>query len=163
MLLCNYFDQGVTETIGVKQDIEESLKDLYLTKIDGKPMDEDLKNLENKLSANAVSVLRANIEWSHGYLGLICEDPVNGTFSNGGVLFIIIHHFQQILGEYPTTVNEMNIVVSEYQMAEHKAKQKEFKTYFSVVNALHLKIKTAVDPKWLEAFKSMTLGFTHKL
>ena len=41
-------------------------------------------------------------------------------------------------------------VICEHQVAEHKAAVREFKKYLGVENALSLKIKEAVDPKWLQ-------------
>ena len=46
-------------------------------------------------------------------------------------------------------------------MAEHKDKIRKFETYLGVENALHLKIKEAVDPEGLKAIRSPNLGFTH--
>ena len=53
-------------------------------------------------------------------------------------------------------------MIHERHVVEHKAKIQEFETYLGVENALHLKIKEAINLEWLEATCSPTLGFTHQ-
>ena len=42
--------------MGVKQDIEDNLKDFPVTKIDGQPMDKDLNILESELPEMTASI-----------------------------------------------------------------------------------------------------------
>jgi hypothetical protein len=39
----------------------------------------------------------------------------------------------------------------------------EFETFLGVMQALQLKMDGPVEPEWLKAIKSPTLGFTHKM
>ena len=55
--------------MGIKQDIETSLKDCFFTKIDGQPTDEDVTNLIRKLSEMLVNAPTTNGGGSHGHSG----------------------------------------------------------------------------------------------
>ena len=104
----------------------------------------------------AARIPTLNGKGSHGHVGLNMEDAVYQAFSTGGAAFITPTN----PGPYPTTVDP-DAVICERQVAKHKAKIRELETYLGVENALGLKIKEAVDPEWLEATRSPTLGFTH--
>ena len=70
--------------MGIKQDIKENLKGFPVTKIDGKPTDEDLNQLETQLSKMAASIPTSIEGGSHVHIGMIMEDTVYRTFSNSG-------------------------------------------------------------------------------
>jgi hypothetical protein len=102
------------------------------------------------------SVPTTNGGGSHGHIGMIIEDTEYRTFSTGNQPFVIPTN----PGPYPTTVDP-DPATRERQVAEHKAEKEEFETYLGVLNAARQHIIRAVDPEWLEAIQSPTLGFTH--
>ena len=76
----------------------------------------------------------------------------------------ILHGNAQFLvpvypGAYPTTGNENNAAIRERQIAENKVLVTEFETYQGVESFLRKKIVTSVEPAWLAALKSNTMGF----
>jgi len=46
--------------MGIKQDVEESLKDYFITKIDGQPSEEAISKLKLELSKGLASILTLN-------------------------------------------------------------------------------------------------------
>jgi hypothetical protein len=46
--------------MGVKQDVEDSLKDYFITKIDGQPTKKDLSKLKLELSEGLASIPTLN-------------------------------------------------------------------------------------------------------
>lgn len=142
--------------MGIKQDIETSLKDYSFTKIDGQPSDEDVTNLVREMTEMLASVPTTNGGGSHGHIGMIIEDAEYRTFSTGNQPFVVPTN----PGPYPTTVDP-DPATRERQVAEHKAEKEEFDTYLGVLNAARQHVIRAVDPEWLEAIRSPTLGFAH--
>jgi hypothetical protein len=142
--------------MGIKQDIENSLKDHFVTKIDGQPTDEDVTNLIRELSQMLASVPTTNGGGSHGHIGMIIDDAEYRTFSTGNAPFNVPTN----PGPYPAIVDP-DPAIREQQVAEHKAEKDEFETYLGVLNATRMHIVRAVDPEWLEAIRSPTLGFAH--
>eukprot|EP00804_Cyclotella_cryptica_P002902 CCRYP_021007-RA/>CCRYP_021007-RA protein AED:0.15 eAED:0.15 QI:0/0/0/1/1/1/5/0/1206 len=142
--------------MGIKQDIETSLKDHFFTKIDGQPKDEDVTNLIRKLSEMQASVPTTNRGGSHGHIGMIIEDAEYRTFSTGNVSFVIPTN----PGPYPVTVDP-DAAIREQQVADHKSEKDEFETYLGVLNAARKHIVRVIDPEWLEAIRTPTLGFAH--
>ena len=142
--------------MGIKQDIEDNPKGFEVTKIDGQPTDEDLHQLECKLSEMAASIPTTNGGAMHGQLKMIIPNTEYTLFLNGGTQFITPMN----PGPYPTTVDP-NPAICECQVVEHKAEQKESKTYVRVENMLCKKIVKAVNPEWLKALQSATSGITH--
>ena len=92
----------------MKQDIEDNLKTLQITKIDSQPTDKDLNKLESKLSELAASFPIMNGGGSHGHVGMIMDDANYCTFSTGGVPFITPTN----PGPYPMVV-DLDAVVHE--------------------------------------------------
>eukprot|EP00804_Cyclotella_cryptica_P014825 CCRYP_015027-RA/>CCRYP_015027-RA protein AED:0.12 eAED:0.12 QI:0/0/0/1/0.2/0.16/6/0/1256 len=142
--------------MGIKQDIETSLKDYSITKIDGQPSDEDVTNLVREMTEMLASVPTTNGGGSHGHIGMIIKDAEYRTFSTGNQPFNIPTN----PGPYPTTVDP-DPATRERQVAEHKAEKEEFETYLGVLNAARQHVIRAMDPEWLEAIRSPTLGFAH--
>ena len=129
--------------MGIKQDIEDNLKEFPIIKINGQPTDEDLNKLKSKLSKLAASI----------------PTMEEGNTDMWAWLWMMLS-IELYPGPYPTMVDP-NTVTRERQVAKHKAELQEFETYLGVENVLWIKIKEAVDPEWLEAIESATLGFTH--
>ena len=142
--------------MGIKQNIETSLKDYSFTKIDGQPLDEDVMNLVQEMTKMLASIPTTNGGGSHGHIGMIIEDTEYRTFSTGNQLFVVPTN----PGPYPTTVDP-DPATRERQVAKHKAEKEEFETYLGVLNAARQHVIRAVDPEWLEAKRSPTLGFAH--
>ena len=87
--------------MGIKQDIETSLKDYSFTKIDGQPSDEDVTNLVREMTEMLASVPTTNGGGSHGHIGMIIDDAEYCTFLKGNQPFNIPTN----PGPYPTTVD----------------------------------------------------------
>jgi hypothetical protein len=104
--------------MGIKQDIENSLKDHFVTKIDGQPTDEDVTNLIRELSEMLASVPTTNGGGSHGHIGMIIDDAEYRTFSTGGAPFNVPTN----PGPYPATVDP-DPAIRERQVAEVKPKK----------------------------------------
>lgn len=142
--------------MGIKQDIETSLKDYTFTKIDVQPTDEDVTNLVREMTEMLASVPTTNGGGSHGHIGMIIDDAEYRTFSTGNQPFTIPTN----PGPYPTVVDP-DPATRERQVAEHKAEKEEFETYLGVLNSARMHVIRVVDPEWLEAIRSPTLGFAH--
>ena len=142
--------------MGLKQDVEASLKDCKLTKIKGQPCDDDLNKLERELSKIAASIPTMNGGGMHGHIGMIIDDTEYNTFSQGGA---------QLLrptnpSAYPSVVNN-DAVICECQVAEHKAELAGFETYLGVENAIRKLIEETINKEWLEALKDKRRGLTN--
>ena len=77
-----------TNNMSIKQDTKDNLKTFLITKIDGQPIDKDLNKLKSTLSELATSIPTINGGGSHGHVGMITDDALYCTFSNGGALFV---------------------------------------------------------------------------
>ena len=75
--------------MGMKQDIEESLKNPSDTKIAGQPQDEDISQLKCKLSALAIGIPKTNGGGIIGHIGILCGATEYDRFSTNGNHFII--------------------------------------------------------------------------
>ena len=60
--------------MGVKQDVEDSLKDYPITRIDGQPTEEALTQLKLELAKGLASIPTLNGGGRHGHIGLIIPD-----------------------------------------------------------------------------------------
>ena len=60
--------------MGVKQDVEDSLKDYFITKIDGQPTKKDISKLKSELSEGLASMPTLNGGGRHGPIGLIISN-----------------------------------------------------------------------------------------
>ena len=95
--------------MGWKINIEESLKDLHITKIDGQPSNEDLTKLTSELLAitATASTPTGNGGGSHEHVGMLLADTEYRSFSTGGAAFVVPTN----PGPYPTVVDLNNVVV----------------------------------------------------
>ena len=75
--------------MGWKIDIEESLKDLHITKIEGQPNNRNLMKLPSELLAIAMSIPTGNGGGSHGHMGMLLDDSKYRSFSTGGTAFVV--------------------------------------------------------------------------
>lgn len=143
--------------MGIKQDVEDALKNISVTKIDGQPTDEDLTQLRQELAAMAATIPTSNGGGLHGHVGMLIDEIEYITFSKDGTPFVAPDN----PGIYPTNVSQ-DTVIRTQQLSEHKVKVHEFDQYLGVKQALTTHILKAIDPEWLEALRSPILGFTHR-
>jgi len=142
--------------MGIRHNVEQGLDKYEITKIDGQPMDEDL-NLLTKESTNAVgSVATQNGGREHDHVGMVIDEAEYVTFSRSGARFVIPTN----PGPYPASV-DMDKVIRECQIAEHKAECIEYETYLGVENYLRRMIVKLIDHEWLAEVESKTMGFNH--
>eukprot|EP00804_Cyclotella_cryptica_P019262 CCRYP_006138-RA/>CCRYP_006138-RA protein AED:0.47 eAED:0.47 QI:0/-1/0/1/-1/1/1/0/104 len=87
--------------MGIKQDVEESLKDYFITKIDGQPSEEAISKLKLELSEGLASIATLNGGGRHGHIGLIIPNAEYTIFSHNNAPYDILAN----PGPYPTTVD----------------------------------------------------------
>ena len=73
-----------------RQEVEESLRDYFITKIDGQPSKKDLSKLKMELSKGLASIPTQNGGGWHGHIGLIIPDTEYITFSYGNAHYNIL-------------------------------------------------------------------------
>jgi hypothetical protein len=144
--------------VGVKQDVEDSLKDYFITKIDGQPTEKDFSKLKLELSKGLASIPTLNGGGHHGHIGLIIPNAEYTTFSHGNTPYNILDN----PGPYPSTVDP-DPLVRERQIVEHKAEIKEYKTQLGVSSWARKAMVGAVNEEWLSKIRNTHVGFNHKI
>jgi hypothetical protein len=142
--------------MGIRHDVEQGLEKYEITKIDGQPTDEDLNLLIKELTNAAGSVATRNGGGEHGHVGMVIDDAEYITFSRSGAGFVVPTN----PGPYPTTV-DVDKVIRERQIAEHKADCNKYETYLGIENCIRRMIVKSIDHKWLAEVESETMGFNH--
>jgi hypothetical protein len=142
--------------MGIRHDVKEGLEKYEITKIDGRPTDEDLNLLTKELTNVAGSVATQNGGGEHGHVGMVVEEAEYVTFSRNAERFLVPTN----PGPYPTSVDSDKII-RERQLAEHKAEVVEYETYLGVENYLRRMIVKSLDHEWLAKVESETMGFNH--
>jgi hypothetical protein len=142
--------------MGIHHDIEQGLEKYKITKIDGQPKDEDLNLLTKELTNAAGSVATQNGGGKHGHIGMVVDNAEYITFSNGGARFPVSTN----PGPYPTTI-DLDKVIQERQIAEHKAECIEYKTYLGVENYLCRMFVKLINHEWLAEVESEMMVFSH--
>ena len=142
--------------MGVKQDAEDSLKDYFITKIDGQPTEQDISKLKLELSEGLASIPTTNGGGQHGHIGLIIPSTEYVLFSHGAAPYDLLTN----PGPFPTTVDP-DAVVRERQIAEHKAEIREYELYLGVSSWARKAIVGAIDEEWLSEIRSPHVGFNH--
>eukprot|EP00956_Cyclotella_meneghiniana_P039712 scaffold177683_cov66-Cyclotella_meneghiniana.AAC.7 len=107
--------------MGIKQDVEETLKDYPITKIEGQPDEESLLKLKMELAEALASIPTLNGGGQHGHIGLIIPEAENIAFSRNNERYEILDN----PGPYPVHVDATDTALRERQVAEHKAEIKE--------------------------------------
>ncbi|KAL7489254.1 hypothetical protein ACHAW6_014843 [Cyclotella cf. meneghiniana] len=115
--------------MGIKQDVEESLKDYFITKIDGQPSEEAISKLKLELSSGLASIPTLNGGGRHGHIGLIIPTAEYTTFSHNNTPYDILDN----PGPYPTIVDP-NDLVRERQIAEHKGEIHKYEMQLGVTS-----------------------------
>jgi hypothetical protein len=142
----------------IKQDVEESLKDYFITKIDGQPSEEAITKLKLELSEGLASIPTLNGGGRHGHIGLIIPTTEYTTFSHNNTPYDILTN----PGPYPTTV-DTDAVVRERQIAEHKAEIREYEMQLGVTSWARKAIVGAIDEEWISEIRNPHVGFNHLL
>ena len=142
--------------MGIRHDVEEGLEKYEITKIDGRPTDEDLNLLTKELTNAAGSVATQNGGGEHGHVGMVVEEAEYVTFSRNAERFLVPTN----PGPYPTSVDSDKIN-RERQLAEHKAEVVEYETYLRVEKYLCRMIVKSLNHEWLAKVESETMGFNH--
>eukprot|EP00804_Cyclotella_cryptica_P003263 CCRYP_010497-RA/>CCRYP_010497-RA protein AED:0.29 eAED:0.28 QI:0/0/0/1/0.33/0.25/4/0/732 len=142
--------------MGIKQDVEESLKDYFITKIDGQPSEEAISKLKLELSEGLASIPTLNGGGRHGHIGLIIPNAEYTIFSHNNAPYDILAN----PGPYPTTVDP-GAVARERQIAEHKAEIREYEMQLGVTSWARKAIVGAVDEEWISEIRNPHVGFNH--
>lgn len=142
--------------MGIKQDVEESLKDYFITKIDGQPSKEAITKLKLELSEGLASIPTHNGGGRHGHIGLIIPAAEYTIFSHNNTPYDILDN----PGPYPTLVDPDNLV-RERQIAEHKAEIREYEMQLGVTSWARKAIVGAVDEEWISELRNPHVGFNH--
>jgi hypothetical protein len=143
--------------MGVKQDVEDSLKDYPITKIDGQPDEESLSKLKLELAEGLASIPTLNGGGQHGHIGLIIPATEYTAFSHNGARYEIIAN----PGPYPAHVDATDAVLRERQVAEHKGEIKEYEMQLGAASWARKAIISAVDEEWVSEIKNQHVGFNH--
>lgn len=143
--------------MGVKQDVEDSLKDYFITKINRQPTKKDLSKLKLELSEGLASIPTLNGGGLHGHIGLIIPNAKYTTFWHGNAPYDILDN----PGPYPSTVDP-DALMWERPIAEHKAEIKEYETQLGVSSWERKAIVETIDDKWLSEIWNPHVGFNHK-
>ena len=99
--------------MGIKQDVEDSLKDYPITTIDGQPDKEAMSKLRLELVEGLTSIPTLNGGGQHGQIGMILSDADYTAISNNGELYEIFDN----PGPYPQNVDATDAVNRERQVA----------------------------------------------
>jgi hypothetical protein len=112
--------------------------------------------LTKELTNAAGSVATQNGGGEHGHVGMVVDDTECVTFSNGGARFLVPTNPRP----YPTTV-DLDKVIREQQIAEHKAECIEYKTCLGDENYLCRMIVKSINHEWLAKVENKMMGFNH--
>lgn len=80
--------------MGIKQEVKAALKDVFVTKINRQPCNDNLNQLEQELCAVAASIPTIYGGGMHDHIEIIVKSTEYVRFSYGSVQFVIL----QILG-----------------------------------------------------------------
>ncbi len=139
--------------MGILQDVFDALKAFKIAKIDGQPMDDDINKLTTQLTAALVTILTTNGGGTLGHIGIVVPESRYVALSSGPKLVRPVHP-----GAYPATASD-NTKTSEKEVAEHKAKFKEFETYMACKAWTRLAIVSAVDKEWISKRHDEDIGY----
>jgi len=143
--------------MGIKQDVEDSLKDYPITTIDGQPDEEALSKLKLELVEGLASIPTLNGGGGHGHIGMILSDADYTAISRNGAPYEIFDN----PGPYPENVDATDAVNRERQVAEHKGEVKEYEMQLGAMSWARKAIVGAVAECWLSEIKSPHVGFNH--
>jgi hypothetical protein len=143
--------------MGVQADIWEEVRKETVTKIHGKPTNQDLAILEKELIAILVNIPTMLGGGNHGHAGIIVKQTryllmMGEIFTNPANL-----------GTYPANVPGNAVAgVHARAEAEHEEFVREYKTFIGVVQATKDIILEAVNHKYLLKTEDKNLGFLNQ-
>ena len=143
--------------MGVKQDVEETLKGYPITKIEGQPDEEAMSKLKTELAEALASIPTLNGGGQHGHIGLIIPETEYMLFSNNNERYEIFNN----PGPYPAVVDATDTAMRERQVAEHKAEIKEYEMQLGASSWARKAIIEAVDDEWVSEIRNEHVGFNH--
>ena len=143
--------------MGAKEDIEASLRERTVTKIQGQPTDRTLTQLRRELTKIAASVPTNLGGGKHGHVGIVIPDAKYVLVSDGGVSFTVPAH----PGHYPASASD-DPKIRAKEEAQHKGKLREFAECAGVLQVVKDFIVEAVDEEWLAEIEDELMGFEAK-
>eukprot|EP00804_Cyclotella_cryptica_P028262 CCRYP_014618-RA/>CCRYP_014618-RA protein AED:0.29 eAED:0.29 QI:0/0/0/1/0.5/0.33/3/0/697 len=143
--------------MGIKQDVEDSLKDYPISTIDGQPDEEALSKLKLELVEGLASIPTLNGGGQHGHIGMILSTAEYTAISRNGAPYDILDN----PGPYPLNVDATDAVNRERQVAEHKGEIKEYEMQLGAISWARKAIIGAVEECWLSEIKNPHVGFNH--
>ena len=139
------------------------LPHMTLTKIVGKPTPVSLQVMRQELYANAVAVKLQGSPNPFGHLGMLMDDAEfqrleYGTAGAHPSAWVAPTH----PGAYPSITAAMSTSEATNALKQHEDQLRTFETYDTLQSTLKAQILAAVEPTYLEAKKSATLGFAQQ-
>ena len=139
--------------MGILQDVFNALKAFKIAKIDGQPTDDDINKLTMQLTTALVTISTTNGGGMLGHIGIVVPESRYVALSTGPKLVRPVHP-----GAYPATASD-DTKTCEKEVAEHKAKIKEFETYMACKAWACLAIVSVVDKEWISERHDEDIGY----
>ncbi len=139
--------------MGILQDVFDAIKAFKIAKIDGQPTEDDINKLTTQLTAALVTILTTNGGGMLGHIRIVVPESRYVALSTGPKLVRSVHP-----GAYPATASD-DKKTCEKEVAEHKAKIKEFETYMACKAWACLAIVSAMDNKWISKRHDEDIGY----
>ena len=143
--------------MGLKQDINESLKEYKVFQIDGQPTIGDFNDLVCQLCCIPASIPTSLGGGKHRHVGIVMSQLEHTVILKGGITF----DKPTNPGTYPIKVST-DMITCEHELAECKAKLIECETYIGIEQGIRVKIAWAMDKEWLESIKNSTIGLVQQ-
>jgi hypothetical protein len=139
--------------MGILQDVFDALKAFKIAKIDGQPTDDDINKLTMQLTAALVTISTTNGGGMLGHIGNVVPESRYVALLTGPKLVRPVHP-----GACPATTSD-DMKTREKEVAKHKAKIKEFKTYMACKAWARMAIVSAVDKEWISERYKEDIGY----
>jgi hypothetical protein len=139
--------------MGILQDVFNALKALDFAKINGQPMDDDINKLMTQLTTAQVTISTTNGGGMLGHIGIVVPQSRYVALSTGPRLVRLVHP-----RAYSATASD-DTKTHEKEVAEHKAKIKEFETYMACKAWARMAIVGAVDKEWISKRQDEDIGY----
>jgi hypothetical protein len=139
--------------MGILQDVFDALKAFKIAKIDGQLTNDDINKLTMQLTAALVTILTTNRGGTLEHIGIVVPESRYVVLSMGPKLVRPVHP-----GAYPATASD-DTKTREKEVAEHKAKIKEFKTFMACKAWACLAIMSAMDKEWISERHNEDIGY----
>jgi hypothetical protein len=139
--------------MGILQDVFDALKAFKIAKINRQPTDNDINKLTTQLTAALVTISTTNGGGMLGHTRIVVPESIYVALLMGPKLVRPVHP-----GAYPATASD-NTKTREKEVAEHKAKIKEFETYMACKAWACLAIVSAMDEEWISKRHDEDIGY----